>query len=268
MTPRRSGELVERFRDGDGRVRWEWELIWRLRGEHRERDELDLLFAPLERELRDAGFEIATFEEWASGRLPDAASARRAAPILLRWFAAAGDPRVRGAVARALDDPRLRKQATGPLLDAFAELTDPDFNGTGRPDERVARLRLMKDAIAHAIGTLARDEHFEQVAALLRDGRHDPYRAYLLWALPYMRTDAAVDLALELLDDEAVHVNALRALADLRSERGEAVLAPIAAEAKPRGRSDEDQDARTRIDIAQGGLDKLAKARAKGRSRP
>jgi sulfite reductase beta subunit-like hemoprotein len=103
---------------------------------------------------------------------------------------------------------------------------------------------------------------------LIRDPGHGRYRAYLFWTLPYMKSDSAVDVALEMLDDDEMHLPALRALADLRSERALPVLEAIVRHPRPRGRNDADERERTRIDIAQGGLEKLRKARAKGKSRP
>ena len=83
-----------------------------------------------------------------------------------------------------------------------------------------------------------------------------------------MKHAGAVDLALEMLEDDEMHVPALRALADLRSERGRSVLKAIAAEPKPRGHSEEDRLSRVRIEVAERGLEKLDKARARGKSRP
>jgi hypothetical protein len=83
-----------------------------------------------------------------------------------------------------------------------------------------------------------------------------------------MKNPEAVDLALEMLNDDEMHMPALRALADLRSERARQILEAIAAEEKPRARSDEDLLARVRIEVAERGLEKLEKARARGKSRP
>jgi hypothetical protein len=110
------------------------------------------------------------------------------------------------------------------------------------------------------VATLARDRHFEQVAELIRDPRHDHYRDYLLWAVGYMKDPRAVDLCLELLDDEQLGMSALRALTDLKSERARPVLEAIAAEPTTRGRSDEAQRQRDRVRLAQKGLEKLDRA--------
>lgn len=93
---------------------------------------------------------------------------------------------------------------------------------------------MLKDRLANALATLARDEHFDEIAELIRDPAYGEYRAYLFRALPYMKRPEAVDLALEMLNDDEMHLSALRALADLRSERARPVLEAIAAEKKAR----------------------------------
>jgi len=78
----------------------------------------------------------------------------------------------------------------------------------------------------------------------------------------------AVDLCLELLDDNEVGMSALRSLADLKSERARAVLEHVADEPTNRGRSDEAQLQRHRVKIARKGLEKLDRAAASGKTRP
>lgn len=122
--------------------------------------------------------------------------------------------------------------------------------------------------MAAAVGTLARDPHFEQVAELVRDARHAHFRHYLFWAISYMKDPRAVDLCLELLDDEELGMSALRSLGDLRSERARSVLESIAGEPTTRGRSDEAQRQRDRVRIAEKGVQKLDRAVAAGKARP
>ena len=61
---------------------------------------------------------------------------------------------------------------------------------------------------------------------------------------------------------------ALRALGNLRTERAQPIFEEFAARPKPRGYTLEESREDTRIEFAQAGLAKLAKARAKGKSRP
>jgi hypothetical protein len=266
-------DLVERYRAPDGTVRWDWSLVARLRGvaegsRLQAQDDFHAACEPLVDELREAGFDVYDFQDWTGRKLPSATAVNTAAPILLRWYERTSDLRLKTAIVTALTDPRARRLAAGPLIERFREMKCPGLNGTERPSKELGARRLLKDRIAHAVGTLARDEQFDEVAELIRDAGHGRYRAYLFWALPHMKHPGAVDLALEMLDDEEMHMSALRALADLRSERGRPALEAIASEAKPAGRSEEAQLARTRIDVAERGLQKLEKARARGKSRP
>jgi hypothetical protein len=250
--PEAFSERVERFRRPDGGVEWAWALTKRLRdlpGDVRQeaQDAFDDAAEPLIQDLRDAGFEVYDLRDWSARRLPSAAAVKAAAPVLLRRFEETDDVELKTTIAGALNDRRFRRYATGPLIAEFRRL-----RGVGRQ-------RMLKDRVAAAIATLARDEHFEDIAALLRDPAHGHYRSYLTWTLPHMKTDEAVDVALELLEDDELHTDALRALAELRSRRTRPVLERIAGQ---------DDQERARIDIARRGLEKLAKAEADGKARP
>lgn len=271
--PEKVSDLVDRYRGADGAVRWDWSLVSRIRhGKDDARlqaeDDFHSACEPIVDELRRAGFDVYDFDDWVRSKLPSAAAADKAAQLLIGWFDRTSSLRVKTAIATALTDSRARRPATGPLIERFRELKSPDLNGTGKPSEELGARRRLKDSLASALGTLARDDHFKDVAELIRDPGHGRYRAYLFWALPHMKHPGAVDLALEMLDDEEMHMSALRAVADLRSERGRAALEAIAGQPQPKGRGAEAQLARARIDVAVRGLQKLEKARATGKSRP
>lgn len=266
-------EAVGRYRGPDGEIRWEWALIRQLHDgpaspRLTEQQAFDVAAAPLVAELRAAGLEVYDLEEWAGTRLPNAAAVRAAGPILVRWLTGTDDPRLKAVIADALTDRRMRATATAPVMDEFRRLVAPELNGFDRPSDSVGRLRRLKHSLGHALATLARDAHFAELSELLRDRRHGYYRDYLLWALPYIKLDAAVDLALELLDDDELEIGALHALGDLCSERARAVLEAFAAQPRPRGRSDEAMRQQARVDVATKGLAKLDKARANGKARP
>ena len=265
--------LTDDFRGLDGEVVWDWLLIQRLRWTDddpliAQQDASRLEAKPIMEELRAAGFDVIDLEAFSLRALPSTAAARTAAPILLRGIERVGDPDLQASLAMALADPRVRAIATAPLLEMFGAMRDPALNGHDRPSEAVGARRRLKTGLGSALSTLARDEHFDTLAALLRDRAHGHHRVYLLWALAHVKHPDAVDLAIDLLDDEDVGLDALRALGDLRSERAASVFAPIAATPKPRGRSDEAEMVRIRIKVAERGLEKLAKARAAGKSRP
>jgi hypothetical protein len=231
-----------------GRVQWHWSLIERLRpnpeirGRHDDEIEAGRRAAePLLMELRAAGYPAYDLQDFSMQKLPS----KEAAVILVKWLGRTDDPLARTLIATALTDTKARSVATEPLLDLFSELP------AGARE---------KDRVANALATLARDRHFEQIAELIRDPRHDHYRQYLFWAVGYMKDLRAVDLCVEFLDDEQLGMVALRALADLKSERARPVLERIAAEPATRGRSDEAQRQRDRVRLADNGLRKLDRA--------
>jgi hypothetical protein len=249
--------LVEDHRSpNNGRVQWHWSLVERLRPNpalvgrrHSEVEAARRAAEPLLMELRAAGYEAYDLADFAHQKLPS----KKAAEILVEWLGRIDDPIARSNIATALTEAKARSVATQPLLDLFRDLPSDAWE---------------KDRVAAAVGTLARDDHFEQVADLVRDPRHGHYRHYLFWAIGYMKDPRAVELCLELLDDDEVGMSALRSLADLRSERARPVLERIADEPTTRGRSDEAQRQRDRVRIAENGLQKLHRAAAAGKARP
>jgi hypothetical protein len=253
----RYDSLVEDYRSpNNGRVQWHWSLVERLRpnpaivGRRHEEVEAGRRAAePLLMELRAAGFPAYNLSDFAQQKLPS----KKAAEILVKWLQRIEDPFARSDIATALTEAKARSVATQPLLDLFRELPPDAWE---------------KDRVAAAVGTLARGDHFEQVAELIRDPRHGHYRHYLFWAVSYMKDPRAVDLCLELLDDEELGLSALRSLGDLKSERARPVLESIAGEPTTRGRSDEAQHQRDRVRIAENGLQKLDRAVAAGKARP
>jgi HEAT repeat protein len=104
---------------------------------------------------------------------------------------------------------------------------------------------------AHAIGLVADDDHLEEVVALIgeRSGRNCHG---LFEALGRMRRPEAVTAALGFLDDEETRPWAIRALGELRSERARPALEAIAAQPRPRGRSEGDDRTRVQIDSPSG----------------
>lgn len=249
--------LAEDYRSPtSGRVQWQWSLVERLRPNPRivghrdaEVDAARTAAEPLLMELRSAGFPAYDLSDFARQKLPS----KKAAEILVKWLGRIDDPFARSGIATALTEAKARSLATQALLDLFRELPSDAWE---------------KDRVAAAVGTLARDAHFEQVAELIRDPRHAHYRHYLFWAISYMKNPHAVDLCLDLLDDDELGMSALRSLADLKSERSRPVLARISHEPTTRGRSDRAQHQRDRVRIAEKGLQKLDRAAATGKSKP
>lgn len=271
--PDRVSPLVDDFRAVDGQVRWVWRLVRQLHRAPSPGQPLvsgpDRLIIDLERDLREAGFETFDLSSWSVKEIRGAAEVRRAAAILLRHFDQHADGELRAAVARAITDPRARKVAARPMLDAFAELHSPDLAdlSTAMTNELGVQRRL-KSALGSAVSTLARDPEFDRIEAVIRDPRHGSDRVYLFWAVQHLKAPAAVDLCLELIDDEDVGMAALQALSDLKSVRARPVLETLAGQPTTRKRDDASQRARMRVEVAQHALEKLDRAIAAGKARP
>lgn len=264
---------VEAFRGPDGTVRWEWALMEQLAGVGRGRAALRAseaayaaALAPVLGELRGVGFEVYDFEDWTRRRLPGAAAARSAAEILTPWLHRSPNLRLQAQIAWALKDPRSRRVSAEAVIRRFDELTPKAMAAQERAahardpgsGEEVRRsLAWLKLSLGNVLQSVARDEHFDAIAAIIRNPEHGDDRAYAFWALRFMKASDAVDLAIEMLADDAMRHQALCALGQLKSDRAAAILERLAQEG---GRD----DAKT----AAHGLALLRKAQAAGKSRP
>lgn len=276
--PEAASALVEGFRGSDGVVRWEWALTKRLHEVHEPACTAGLspgvprrgdATAAVLAELRAAGFEVFDLARWSLKALPSTAQVRIAVPILLRALEGPDDGELHWNALDALGDRRARNQATVPMIERFR-----DVGLSAGP---------YASAIGNRIASFARDEHLSLLEPMIRDPRFGSDRAYLWWAVGYMKSEAAVDLAIEMVGDEETGISALRALVDIKSERAAPTLqalanrAPVKLTRKQtqwwlRG---EDPDAFVRdaerrnaeIEIATRGLERLEKARAAGKSR-
>lgn len=284
--PEAASPLVEQFRGDDGEVRWEWGLTSRLHerpdgtaaeatrgggtGSIGRRQSPGEPTAAVLAELRAAGIEVFDLAHWTLKALRTIAEVRIATPILLRALDGPDDAdSLHWNVLSALADRRARAQATVPMIDLFRELAP-------------ARSPLTV-AVGNRIASFARDEHLRLLRPMITDARFEHGHAYLWWAVGHMTSEAAVDLALEYVGDDAMWHGALHALCDIRSERAEPTLTALASrEPIPLTRRQtgywlrgEEPDAfvrdaerhNTQIEIATRGLEKLEKARAAGKSR-
>jgi HEAT repeat protein len=84
-------------------------------------------------------------------------------------------------------------------------------------------------AIGNALTVLATDAVFDEIVALARDRRYGRARERVAESLGNMKDDRAVDVLLELLDDEEVSLPAMRGLGRLgpRARRARAKIEPF-----------------------------------------
>ncbi len=294
--------LVEEYRRADESVEWDWNLVRRMTagaeatsgesvtGEapHEPPEggwlSFDAAARPVLQELRAAGFDdVFDLWAWTGAKLASAAEVRRAAPILVKWLADADNLDVRAAMAMGLRDPRARKLAAVPVLDAFDALDDPEIGTTVSPrTDEIAGQRRLKNALGNAMASLARDEHLDRLEAIIRNPRHGSDRGLAFWALNYCKAPRVVELLIEMVDDPDIGINALHSLKSARSERAEPVLRRLAAQQPlPRKHPSVDRYSEEFLDLerdhhrrdleialAKAGLKKLEAARAAGRARP
>src|SRR6185295_20038119 len=71
----------------------------------------------------------------------------------------------------------------------------------------------------NALAVVADDSVFERISALLRDKRHGTDRTMLAMSLARMKNPRAVDLAIELLDDDEIAGYCVAALGELKAKR-------------------------------------------------
>lgn len=123
---------------------------------------------------------------------------RAAIPVLLRWLPLVDDIAVKTAIVRALSIKWAKPVAAWPLIEEFRKA----------PYEEID----LKWAIANALSEVADASVFEEIVELVRDKRHGVARVMLPIALAKMKDPRAVDVLIELLDDEVVFGQAVRAL--------------------------------------------------------
>jgi HEAT repeat protein len=154
---------------------------------------------PLLAELADAGYQISSISELARSKI----NYRPAIPILLRWLPLVEYVPLKEDILEALC-VRYARPIAAPVLIA---------------EYRRADNWLFKWAIGSALTYVADDSVFDDVVELLKDKRHGRGREMLAWALGKMKNPRAVDVLIELLDDEEVAGHALRPLGSLRAKK-------------------------------------------------
>ncbi len=274
--------VIDRYRSLDGEVQWGWGLIEKL---HRP-PELESASVPdldpttgepraakTEREvvdqLRAAGIDLVELRMWSLKALKSMAEVKIATPALLCALEDPPDDELHWNLLTALQDRRARRQAALPVIGWFRECA---LGG-----------RTFTNSYGNLLMSFARDEHLDLLEPIVRDPAFGGARGYVFWALAYMKSERAVALAIECVDDDDLRINALRALSDMKSELGESTLRrsaeqepiPLTRKQTQYRRRNEQPDAFVRqaettnleIEVARSGLEKLARARASGKSR-
>lgn len=148
-------------------------------------------------ELAEAGFLVDSLDVFIHTNL----DYRAAIPILMRWLPRISDRRVKEGIVRSLTVKWAKPLAAPLLIEEFLRAGDP-WHG-------------LKWAIGNALSVVADDSVFEDLVRLVRDKSHGRAREMLAVALANMRNPQAIDVLIELLDDEDIAGHALLALRKL-----------------------------------------------------
>lgn len=158
--------------------------------------------APVLADLARAGIEVDSIDELYNRAL----SYRSVIPMLLHWLPRVQNADVKEDIVRALTVKWARPVAAGALTKEYEQAPDSSVVG-------------LKWAIGNALSVVADDSVFDQIVQLVRDKRHGRAREMLALALGNMRNPQAVDVLVELLDDEEMAGHAVIGLGKLKAER-------------------------------------------------
>ena len=182
------------------------EFIARQADQERQRKELERSLhteeASLVQELAAAGIVVPSVWDLVNSaqRYPSAI------PVLIKHLKTPYHPKIREGIARALTVPEAKPTATQALIEAFRQ--EPDGADVG-----------VKWALANALTMVADDSVLDDLIALVQDKRHGASRTMLTLALGNTKNPRAVDVLIELLQDDAVVEHALTVRGTLRAQQ-------------------------------------------------
>jgi HEAT repeat protein len=131
-----------------------------------------------------------------------------AVPVLLEHLPRVQDKWIKEGIVRALTAKEARGKADGALVAEFRAAAP----------SQTANIAL-KWAIGNALSVVATDGVFADVIELLKDKQHGQSREMLAVALGNMKNPTAVDVLIELLNDDEVAGHALIGLAKLKAQK-------------------------------------------------
>jgi len=162
------------------------------------------------RELRNAGIEVESIFDLVNSRR----SYKEAIPVLLRVLPTLEDSWIKEGVVRAIAVPGAPEDVARVLVREFKNIA---------PDAPPAQQQL-KWAIGNTLSIVAQDHHLDLIAQLVREKVHGKAREMLAAALANMKDPRAIDILLELLDDDVVAGHAVMALGRLKAKKAERAL--------------------------------------------
>jgi hypothetical protein len=170
--------------------------------EEQRSDSLDrtrLALAPVIRDLREAGLTVGSLDELRRKKT----NYNTAIPTLLKWLSRVADEGAKNSIVRALSVPWARPIAAPPLIAEFRRTPESESG--------------LKWAIANALSVTADDMVFSDIVELVSDRQHGKSREMLALALSNMTDTHAIDVLIELLNDDLVAGHAITALGKLKA---------------------------------------------------
>jgi hypothetical protein len=165
----------------------------------------------LRAELRSLGYPRDSLEGFVTNRL----DVRAAVPVLLRDLPKIDDEALKEQIVRGLTTPetkRVSPEAVAVLVDEF----------------RRANEHYFRWAISNALAEMADEDDLDEIASLARDDRYGKSREMLALALGRMKNEPhAVDVLLELLEDDVMAGHAIIGLRMLKAKRAKARIEPF-----------------------------------------
>ncbi|TAK33868.1 MAG: HEAT repeat domain-containing protein [Chloroflexota bacterium] len=171
------------------------------------RREYALAAAPVLAELAETGFPVETIGELYGTPL----YYEPVIPILLRWLPRMENLRVKSDIVRALSVKWAKPIAAPVLIQEYRRV--PTFPASD-----------MRWTVGNALSVVADDSVFNEIVELVRDRQHGKAREMVALALANMKNPRAVDVLIELLDDEEVAGHALMALRKLAPPRARSYI--------------------------------------------
>ena len=169
---------------------------------HQGRNSTQLAAEPVLTDLAEAGFRVESISDLFNNKR----DYRPIIPLLIEWLPRVNNLKVKEMIVRALSVPAAKPAAALALISEFERA--PPHHASG-----------LKWAIGNALSVVADDTVFERLAELVTDKGHGKAREMLAVALGNMKDSRAVELLIQLLDDEEVAGHAVIALGKLRSAR-------------------------------------------------
>jgi HEAT repeat protein len=170
--------------------------------------------APIFEELAQAGYPLDQLSDLYRKKVyANKVTYQRAVPILLRWLPRIDDLNVREEIVRTLSVKWAKPAAAPVLIKEFQKVDDP--------------VGLYKWAIGNALSVVADDSVFDDIVKLVKDKQHGRAREMVAVALGNMKDPRAVDVLIELLEDDEVAGHALIALGKQKDDRARQYIEPF-----------------------------------------